>query len=373
MGNYMRRLVFVGFAVIFMASIGVVSTFPQVPHLILEGFPAQVMGNTANLVRVDGAQQGEPLSFSTPSDASQSRFYDAQGTALLVDQANFAPVGIYGEGIDANMRLNSYSMVKTLVGLLVVRAVERGDLPSLNTSVQDILGHEAPNIEIAELLTMSGGLAATSESVKRERDEGYSPFSVLGQMHIYGVEDVYEDLEIRADWVGGFHYQSANTALLGRILEVAYETPLAELLSEIIWQPAGAADAYWRAYPHGDGITAYCCLYARPQDWLHVGRFILENGTEDTPLFSPAVWRDWILPSLSAQARGNGAYGDHVRHDVLDRDGAPIHAPFAYAMGHLGQVMYLVPDLDAVVVRFGSEPQLLHSTLYELLEPLPED
>jgi hypothetical protein len=43
--------------------------------------------------------------------------------------------------------------------------------------------------------------------------------------------------------------------------------------------------------------------------------------------------------------------------------------PFAYMMGHGGQIAYLLPGQDAIVVRFGAQAQLLHSTLYEVLAP----
>ena len=113
-------------------------------------------------------------------------------------------------------------------------------------------------------------------------------------------------------------------------------------------------------------MSAYCCLYARPYDWLMVGRFLLRNGGKDTPFLRQHLWQSWILPDLSAETRRAGVYGWQIRHDVLDRAGAGAQGPFAYMMGHGGQVVYLLPGLDAVVVRFGAQPQLLHSTLYEL-------
>ncbi|MGI9407442.1 MAG: hypothetical protein ACR2O4_13810, partial [Hyphomicrobiaceae bacterium] len=58
--------------------------------------------------------------------------------------------------------------------------------------------------------------------------------------------------------------------------------------------------------------------------------------------------------------------GLHIRHDILDRPGEPIQGRFAYMMGQGGQVVYLMPSHDLVVVRFGGRHQKLHSTLYEV-------
>jgi CubicO group peptidase (beta-lactamase class C family) len=97
-----------------------------------------------------------------------------------------------------------------------------------------------------------------------------------------------------------------------------------------------------------------------------VGRFLRDNGRPGEPFLPEALWRDLLLPDLGAEARREGTYGFQVRHDVLDRKGEALQGPFAYFMGHGGQMVYVLPEQDAVVVRFGERPQLLHSTLYEL-------
>ena len=91
-----------------------------------------------------------------------------------------------------------------------------------------------------------------------------------------------------------------------------------------------------------------------------------ESGTEGAPFLPKTMWRDWLLPALSADVRNRGGYAGQLRHDVLNREGATLHGPFAYMAGHGGQRVYLLPEQDTVVVRFGAAPQLLHSTLYEL-------
>ena len=170
---------------------------------------------------------------------------------------------------------------------------------------------------------------------------------------------------------GEFRYQSANTALLALAIERVYQRALPDLLSELIWKPAGAAEAYWRAYPRDERATAYCCLYARPLDWALVGLFIASNGTSDEPFLPPELWREFILPELGDERR-SCVYGWHIHHDVLDRDGEALAGPFSYMMGYGGQVVYLLPDpvSPRVVVRFGATTQLLHSTLYELSDAL---
>ncbi len=59
-----------------------------------------------------------------------------------------------------------------------------------------------------------------------------------------------------------------------------------------------------------------------------------------------------------------GVYANFAYHNILDRPGEPLQGPFAYFFGSRGQTIYLMPEHDLVVVRFGSKIQLLHSTLY---------
>lgn len=277
---------------------------------------------------------------------------------------------IYGDGIARETRLNSYSLVKSLVGALVLRAVADGRIKSLETPLRQILGADAPDVTVGDVLTMSSGLVMAPEPPKTEDtsadDHSFSPFGPLARIHAYGIEKMMPEMRVDRNMVGRFHYQSANTALLGLALERVYDQPLPELLSSLIWKPAGAADAYWRRYPAGRGVSAYCCLYARPLDWIRVGRFLLDNGIQGNPFLPQALWNEFLLPNLDAQVRRQGSYGDQLRHDVLDRPGEPAQGPFAYFMGLDGQMVYLLPKQDAVVVRFGERMQLLHSTLYEL-------
>ena len=344
---------------------------PQVFVLAKEGFPGAIWPAAGAYATVDGAAPlaDPPPGADLPSTA-RTRFEQGAGRALLVDQAGVLRTEGYGDGINRETRLNSYSLVKSLVGALVLHALAHGRIEGLDVSMRQIIGPAAPDITVGEALTMTSGLVMAPELPKTDDmmldDAGFSPFGPLARIHSYGVQAVMQDLRVDKDLRGRFHYQSANTALLGLVLERVYGRPLPDILSALIWKPAGAAEAYWRRYPAGDGVSAYCCLYARPLDWVRAGRFLLDNGSPGSPFLPEALWRDFVLPELDAEARRHGVYGDQIRHDVLDRPGEVLKGPFAYFLGHGGQVVYLLPRQDAVVVRFGERVQLLHSTLYEL-------
>ena len=352
------------------ASAALVFRAPQVLVLAREGFPGAVWPASGAFAVVEGARPADPPPGAAPPAPALDRITKSAGRALLVDRGGTLTVEAYGEGLGRDTRLNSYSLVKSLIGALALRAVADGRIAGLDVPLRDLLGPEAPPVTLGEALTMTSGLAMAPDPPKTANrpldDAGFSPFGPLARLHAYGIEKVMPGLRVDEAARGTFRYQSANTALLGLALERAYGRPLPDLLSGLIWRPAGAADARWRRVPGGEGVSAYCCLYARPLDWLRVGRFLLGNGTPDVPFLPDPLWREFALPDLDPKVRREGVYGAHIRHDMLDRPGEAIAGPFAYLMGHGGQMVYLLPDENAVVVRFGERPQLLHSTLYEL-------
>lgn len=353
-----------------LAAGGIAWRAPQVYALAAEGFPAALWPAPGDFAVVAGAAQtADPPPGPPPPPEARARLDAAAGRALLAERHGVLLAEGYGPGIDRETRLNSYSMVKSLVGALTLRAVAEGRL-RLDQPLRDILGPAAPEATVEQALTMTAGLVMPHEPPKTGAatldDDGFSPFGPFARLHAYGIAATMADLRVDSGLRGAFRYQSADTALLGLALERVWGRPLPDLLSGLIWRPAGAAEARWRLHPAGGGVSAYCCLYARPLDWLRVGRFILDNGTEGDPFLPDDLWRRFVLPDLDPGLRRQGAYGDQIRHDVLDRPGAGVRGPFAYFAGLSGQMTYLLPAADAVVVRFGGSAQLLHSTVYDL-------
>ena len=366
----MKRAALVLLAMLMLAAGLVQWRAPQIFVLLSEGFPGPVWPASGQFALVAGNPDATdpPLAPAPPAPAL-TRLAESNGRALLMSQAGVLRFETYGDGIGRDTLLNSYSMVKSLVGALVLWAVADGRIAGLDTPLRDILGPDAPDITIGAALSMTAGLAMEQEPPKGPQtldDEGgYSAWGPLARLHAYGIRTVQPDLRVDPALAGAFHYQSANTALLGLVLETVFGQPMPDILSDQIWRPAGAATAQWRLTPAGQGGSAYCCLYARPIDWLKVGAFPLHNGGAE-PFLPPDPWQDFILPDLAADVRQQGAYGWHIRHDVLDRAGQGIAGPFAYMTGLEGQMVYLIPGADTVVVRFGGQVQLLHSTIYDL-------
>jgi CubicO group peptidase (beta-lactamase class C family) len=349
--------------------------------LLREGYPPNVLADFgAGYLGVGGGaarlERGD-LRQMTPRLAEL--FSASNGAALLVVQQGKVTIEHYAAGYDADSAFNSFSMVKTLVGALVLKALSESKLNSLDQALGDVLPAAADSdvgkVTLRELLDMKSGIDFEPSPIKGMSGFGeqpfeawpYNPFGPLARLHALGLDAVLPGLSVSAVDRGKFMYQNVNTALLGAVLEERYGEPLTDLLAEKIWRPAGAAAAHWRTYPASGKTTAYCCLFATASEWALVGRYLMKNGG-DTPFLPDELWRYWIGTDIAATDRVHGAYRTQMRYDILDRPGERLAGSFAYFLGQGGQLVLMKPEDDLVVVRFGEGGQLIHSTLYEAVK-----
>lgn len=360
---------------------GAVLAFPHVPRLLYEGAPQLAWPKHGAYARVPGAEDRNAAaryvaaSHSLPPGLAAD-FSASGGRAFLVFHNGALELEHYPVGVDADTRWNSFSLVKSLIGALLFKAVADGKIESLDAPI----GRFLPDIgdmalrarPLRTFLDMTSGIAfeaagvktISGESTKDISDAFANPFSSMAQLHASGLSAVQGRLTIAAAAKDKFDYQNINTTLLGEVLERVYGRSLPEILADLIWRPAGAAPAYWRRHGSEGSITVYCCLYARPRDWMLVALHISRNGSAQEPFLPEPLWRSFLGLDLDAATIARGHYANHLRYDVLDRPGEPLQGRFAYFIGSGGQTVYLMPDKDLVVVRFGDRLQRLHSTLY---------
>ncbi len=364
---------------------GLVLYAPHLPALLAEGLPATEWPAAGHFATV-GGRNAESESDEPPAQTMNGwlgkLFTESHGRALLVSQDGRLLLEHYADGVSADTRFNSYSLVKSLIGALVLKGVAEGRIRSLNAPIGDFLPDVGDatlrTVPIGAFLHMRSGMrfeldplkTVTGTRTKNMETARLNPFGPLARLHVSGVDAVAARLRVDSKAVGRFSYQNANTALLGAVLERVYRKPLHELLSEKIWRPAGARTVLWRRHGEGGPVSPYCCLYARPRDWLQVAVYLAKNGEPAAPFLPAPLWRSFYAQDLRPADLRNGHYSHHVRHDILDRSGEPLQGRFTYFSGADGQVVYTMPDKKLVVVRFGAGRQLLHSTLYAVWRAL---
>jgi CubicO group peptidase (beta-lactamase class C family) len=198
-------------------------------------------------------------------------------------------------------RMNSYSMAKTIVAMLVGVALAEGKIQSLDDRadryVTELKGTPYGETPIRHLLTMSSGVRFT------ENYSGTDDVATLGRLSVLGESEggAATVLPFRTrDRAAGerFSYSSAETQVLGLVLRAATARPLADYLSAKIWQPMGAeADASW-AIDKGGYEAAYFAVNATVRDYARLGMLLANDGALDGRQIVPAAWvREATTPS----------------------------------------------------------------------------
>jgi CubicO group peptidase (beta-lactamase class C family) len=250
-------------------------------------------------------------------------------------------------------RFLSWSMAKTVLGLLVGIAISEGAIASVDDVaakyVPELQGTEYGATPLRAFLQMSSGVAF--RETYRPGDDvsrlAASLFSADGP----GALAVVRQFNTRAAPPGTrFNYSSADSEVLGLVLRRAVGMPLTDYLSTRLWQRLGAeADAAWDVDASGQEIT-FCCMVATLRDWARLGLMLAHDGAWNGRQIVP---RPWLLEATTAApgsylaAGGQMAatgYGYQVWLSAGERRRFSL-------LGIRGQVMTVDPQSKLVIVH----------------------
>ncbi|NRF71835.1 serine hydrolase [Aquincola sp. S2] len=266
----------------------------------------------------------------------------------------------------------SFSVAKSVVSLLLGQAIADGRIAGVDDPitryVPELLERDPrfARVRLRDLLQMRSGIAFEEEYRKPWSDAAV----------FYLTEDLraaVRTMRIEADPDTRLKYSSGDTQLLGIAIERATGQPLARYLEQRLWQPMGAEfPASWSQDSAGGAVTkSFCCLNARAIDFARLGQLMLDGGRIGERQVIPQAW---IADSLAVREH---AGGDAAARANLQRL-SPTRAAFYtwqwrrmstpapgelgaqplrdfYAQGLHGQVIYVAPEQQMVIVRLGRD------------------
>jgi len=278
-----------------------------------------------------------------------------QSNAFLILHQDKIILEKYWRGASKTSTSNSMSMAKTLIGLLIGIAIDKGQINSENDLAHIYLPEwkddERSKITIKDLLQMQSGL--------RNDDSVDNLNSDIIQMYVGSdVEETVLDIPSNIAPATEFDYNNANTQLLAIILERVSKTPIEEYLSKNIWQTVGANDAGWWL-DDSDGMPkAFCCFFATARDWMRIGKLILDKGKWNNQQIVSEKWIDNMLN----QSELEKDYGFQIWLNYEDggRRAKDRTEPFLIKTigidGKSKQHVFIVEELDLIIVRIGENP-----------------
>ena len=242
--------------------------------------------------------------------------------------------------------VSSFSMVKPMISTLIGIAVSEGRIKSIDNPITDYLTEfeSKPGfdkITIKNLLQHTSGIKFTDQEFNIVSDNA----------EFYWGHDLRKgmtELTVKTAPNIEFHYSSANTQLLALIIERITNKSISNYLETKIWKPLGmGAPAYWSLDKDGENgmEKAFCCLQARAIDFAKFGRLYLNKGNWEG---NQIVSRDWVDYSTHSDPTNNN------RHYYNNNWGiGPLKYNSFYAVGLYGQYLYLYPEKNIQIIRFG--------------------
>lgn len=275
----------------------------------------------------------------------------------------------YGLGLRESDRWSTMSTVKSMSAMLLGAAVQDGAIANIDDPVERYVppmrgcGYEG--VSIRHLLTMSSGVNWSEDYADPASDVNQYSAS-LARREAGGVIRILQKL--KRDHAPGsrWQYNTGNSFLLGCVLRNAVGRPLADYMSERIWQPAGMEfDAFYTVDCEGGQEIAGSRAGMALRDFGRFAQFVLDDGIIDGRRVLPPGWVD-------------AAFTPAYRFAGADLDWGPIRSlrftgygyswwlgddGSATATGFAGQRIFIDRSRRFVMVTLSAFPQAPHVPL----------
>lgn len=287
----------------------------------------------------------------------------ATSSLLIVRHGELVYEKYFLPTIKPERRMHIFSITKSFLSALVGIAMDQGQLDSLDHKVVEYFPEyfypttdpRMQQMTLRHLLTMSAGFVWMEDGSIEER-----------WMESGNLVEAAINLKLQETPGTGFNYSSANTQLLSAVLTKIVGEPLRGYAQRNLFSPLGisATDWDWGADDQGYYLGGWG-MNLQPRDLARFGYLYLNDGYWDG---KQVVSSDWVQQSTSKQisAFPGMDYG-YLWWVHQGKD------PVVYeALGYGGQSLYIVPELDLVVVvtanveGLGGAPDP-GSTIYEYI------
>jgi CubicO group peptidase (beta-lactamase class C family) len=255
---------------------------------------------------------------------------------------------------DAATRHDLRSITKSVTALLLGIAIGKGLIAGVDQPVlgqfpeyADLRSPENDRITLPDFLTMSQGLTWNEDisytdpaNSEIQMDNAPDPLRYIFS----------RPTETRSGQM--FNYSGASAVIIGRLLRRATGQPLDQFARAELFEPLGITDFGWGSMASGEPAAA-SGLRLRPRDLAKIGQLVLDHGAWHGKQVVPA---DWIAaataPHINASLLWFYGYQFWLGRSFLH--GRELDWVEGRGLG--GQRLYIVPDLDLVV--------LVHAGLY---------
>jgi CubicO group peptidase (beta-lactamase class C family) len=250
----------------------------------------------------------------------------------------------YADGFDKDSRILGWSMTKSLIGTVFGVLQHQNKINIYNKALIASWQKDArKNITINNLLQMNSGL---------EWDENYDEISDATKMLFLerDMTKMQAEKPLQYKTNASWNYSSGTSNLLSGILRDQFKTHQEYLdywYTNLI-DKIGMNSMVVESDLAGNYVAS-SYAWATARDWAKFGLLYLHNGNWNGEELFTKKWVDYITtPSPTS----NGTYGAHFWLNA-EKQFKDVPKNMYFADGYQGQRVYVLPDEELVIVRFG--------------------
>jgi CubicO group peptidase (beta-lactamase class C family) len=322
------------------------------------------------LPRVDW-EISSPEAEGLDPDMVAKLYYDADKldsiySLLIVKNGKLMAENYFNDG-SIDLKSNVQSVTKSYVSALVGLAFEQGCLTSLDQPFLDFFPEYADRIEdprkeeitIRHLLQMRSGYPW--EESHDDLWEGMLAGDFLEMMVQY---------PLITDPGTKFHYSNVSSYYLGAIVARACDVDLREFAEEQLFTPLGAELGEWWPPEKNEYPMGFCCIHVTARDAAKFALLYLNDGVFDGKQIISSEWiRDSLQPySTGEQLEYVPRTGSNFKRTGYGYQWWGLQSgdyEYDAMLGHGGQTIALVDELDMVIVAIGDPFWLEDGWKYE--------
>lgn len=286
----------------------------------------------------------------------------AETRAVLVLYQGRIVAERYGSGYGPQTRFVSWSMAKTVTGVLIGLLVADGRLrldEGVPVPAWQRPGDPRGEITLRHLLQMRSGLRHTEAGEPVYESDEVRMLFLDGRdaMAAYA-----EAQPLEAEPGRHWEYSSNTTVILADLAARALTAStdpaerrrvVGDYLRSRLFEPLGMTSIV-SEYDAAGTLVGGSLMHATARDWARFGEFLRNKGAVNGAQLVPSAWIEFMTtanprnPGYGAQTWLNRA---QPGEDERPFPGAPRSA---FSMnGHLGQFVLVVPDRELTIVRLG--------------------
>tara|TARA_A200000159_G_scaffold89755_3_gene83278 strand:+ start:72486 stop:73625 length:1140 start_codon:yes stop_codon:yes gene_type:complete len=292
----------------------------------------------------------------------------SETTSLIVIQKDEIIYEKYFNGFTRDSYFHSQSMAKSFISFLIGVAIDEGLIKSIDDSIVKYIPSLAErdiqfrNITIRHLLEMKSGLRYTTHYIPFTNIHSPWHDEAVGYYHNDLRSRLLNDIEVENAPGELFEYNNYNTSFLGMIIENATGKSVSNYLEEKLWQQVMEYSALFSLDSRESGFEYMPSrLIARAIDYARFGMLYLNDGqwqgkqlisaswvnqsVSEISNSSPEIYPDWFNSYNCERTYYSLHWWGHINCDGTKQ---------FFATGNLGQNIYVIPDLQIVIVHTGN-------------------